>query len=287
MNKKLIQLLKPMVERFPYLSIAYRNLRDKRQLNVKSQMSSMGFLFVGDQSMQIGQFEPEETQIVKNMLPNVDVVINVGANIGYYCCIALSQNKYVIAFEPININLQYLFRNIKTNNFDSQIEIFPIALSDKVGIIDIFGSGTGASLINGWAGNPKESVTLVPCSTLDIILNTRFQNKKCLIIVDIEGAELLMLKGSSYFLDMEPKPIWLMEISITEHQPKGIRINPNLLTTFEIFWNRNYEAWTADKECRSINLEEIKEIVSTGQDTIHTHNFLFIDKEQKIIQGNG
>jgi FkbM family methyltransferase len=261
--------------------MTYRYLRDGWQIDEEPQETSMGFKLVGNESMQNGQFESEETQIVKHIISYVDIVVNVGANIGYYCCIALSQGKYVIAFEPINLNLRYLLRNIKANNYESRIEVYPIALSDKVGVIEIYGGGTGASLVKGWAGTPEQYVTLVPSSTLDNVLGSRLQSKKCFIIVDIEGAERLMLEGASSIIDMEPDPIWMMEISVSEHQPKGVSINPNLLSTFYVFWNRGYEAWTADEACRAIHPDEIEEIIKTGTNTLHAHNFLFIKKGKK------
>ncbi len=281
MRKQFIWFVKPIIERFPRLAMTYRYVRDSWSIGQEPQATPLGFKLVGNRAMQNGQFEPEETQIVKKIVPYVNVVINVGANIGYYCCIALSQKKYVVAFEPINLNLRYLLRNIKANNWESKIEVYPVALSDKVGVIDIYGGGTGASLVKGWAGTSEQYSTLVPCSTLNNILGARLQGKRCFVIVDIEGAEKSMLAGASSMLELEPKPIWMMEISISEHQPKGVSINPNLLATFQTFWNRGYEALTADKHCRAIYPDEIEQILKTGLDTLHTHNFLFIEKGKK------
>jgi len=242
----------------------------------------MGFKLSSNYPMiQRGEFEPEETEIVKKILPQIDVVINVGANIGYYCCIALSYGKYVVAFEPISLNIKYLLRNVKANNWESRIEVFPLALSNKIGVVEIYGGAVTGSLVKGWAGTPDEYVSLVPCSTLDHVLGSRFHNKRCFFVVDIEGAERYMLEGASSFLNFEPKPIWLMEINITENLPKGVLINDNLLPTFQMFWNRGYESWTADSHCRLINNDEIENIVRTGKDTILTHNFLFIEKGKK------
>lgn len=278
MKKQLIRLVKPIIERFPKLAMSYRYVRDSWQMYEEPQETLMGFKFVGSESMQSGQFEQEETQIVKRILSHVDIVINIGANIGYYCCIALSQEKYVVAFEPISLNLRYLLRNIKANNWDSRIEIYPMALSNKVGVIEIYGGGTMASLVKGWAGTPEQYVTLVPSTTLDNVLDARFQGKRCFMLVDIEGAEQLMLEGASSIINMVPRPLWLMEISISQHQPKSISINPNLLSTFQLFWQNGYEAWTADRQCRIIHLDEIEQIVRSGVDTLHTHNFLFIEE---------
>lgn len=281
MKKQLLRFMKPLIERFPNLAMTYRYLRDNWQIYEEPQETKMGFKLIGNKCMQSGQFEPEETQIVKQILPRVDIVINVGANIGYYCCIALSQEKYVVAFEPIDLNLRYLLRNIKANNWDSRAEVYPLALSNKVGVIEIYGAGTGASLVKGWAGTPEQYVRLVPSTTLDNVLGVRFRDKKCLILVDIEGAEGLMLQGALSIIEMKPRPIWMVEISISEHQPKGISINPNLLSTFQIFWDNGYEAWTADIQCRIIYPDEIKKIVDTGINSLNTHNFLFIEKGKK------
>jgi len=262
----------------PKLARTYKYLKNSMHLYKEPQQTPMGFKLVGIQSMQNGQFEPEETKIVHKTLKYVDIVINVGANIGYYCCIALSHSKYVVAFEPINMNVNYLLKNIKANNWDTSIEVYPIALSNQVGAVEIYGGGTGASLIKGWASVPEENVALVPCSTMDNVLGKRFQNQNCLIIVDVEGAEQSMLEGASLLIDMVPKPVWMIEISISENQPDGISINPNLLSTFNVFWNKGYDAWTADEKCRAIQPSEIEEVVRTGIDTLHTHNFLFIEK---------
>jgi len=135
--------------------------------------------------------------------------------------------------------------------------------------------------VKGWAGTPEQYVTLVPSTTLDNVLGEKFRGKRCFMLVDIEGTEQLMLEGASSIIDMAPKPIWMMEISISEHQPKGISINPNLLSTFQIFWSHGYDAWTADRQCRIIHHDEIEQIVNTGIDTLHTHNFLFIEKGKK------
>ncbi len=281
MRKQLIRLARPIVERFPRAAMMYRYMRDSRHVLEKPEKTPMGFRFIGSRMIQQGKFEPEETELVKKIIPQVDVLINVGANIGYYCCIALSLGKKTVAFEPIHLNLQILLKNIKANNWETGIEIFPLALSDHIGITEIYGGGTGASLTKGWAGTPKQYVTLVPTSTMDQILGSRFQNEKCFVLVDIEGAEKLMLDGASSFIDSKLKPIWMVEISISEHQPKGVYINPNLLSTFQIFWDRGYEAWTANKQSRLINPDEIKKLIRSGKDTIHTHNFLFIEKGKK------
>ena len=275
---RLIQIIKPLVERFPSIAMAYRQVRDTRALGKAPQLTKLGFKFNGNEQMVNGSFEPIETNLVKQILPKVDYVVNVGANIGYYVCQALQSNKKVIAFEPIETNLKYLLRNIKANNWQDNCEIFPVALSNKTNIIEIYGGGTGASLIKGWAGTPGIFSTLVPCLTLNDVLGDRLKGNTILVIVDIEGAENMMLEGATKLLDMNPKPIWLIEITGEEHQPKGTKINPYILETFEKFWERGYESITADHLLRKISKEEIVKIIETQIDSLETHNFLFYEK---------
>jgi FkbM family methyltransferase len=98
-----------------------------------------------------------------------------------------------MAFEPIDVNVRKLLSNIKANNLESRIEVYPIAVSNKGGVIEIYGGGIGASIMKVWAKTSEQYVTLVPCSTLNNVIGQRFQGKKCFINVDIEDPEQLML----------------------------------------------------------------------------------------------
>jgi FkbM family methyltransferase len=254
----------------------YRFIKDNKVL-ADPVDTPLGFKLIGHGEMEKGVFEPEETALVKRILKNVDIFINIGANIGYYCCIALKENKYTVAFEPVDSNLRCLYRNLKANEFKDIFEVFPVALSNKPGLIEMFGSGTGASLIKGWADTPEYHVSLVPVSTLDTVLGSRFNGARCFILVDVEGAERLMLEGASSFLSADPKPIWMVEISTTEHQPKGIAVNPDFEATFQKFWNNGYEAWTASEEMRLVTKDEVEKICRGGRNTFSTNNFIFME----------
>jgi hypothetical protein len=80
---------------------------------MKAHPTPYGFKLIGShsvhhQGMQAGLFEPEETEVIRHHLRKADVFIDVGANIGFYSCIARSDGKYVVAIEPLIQNLRYL-----------------------------------------------------------------------------------------------------------------------------------------------------------------------------------
>lgn len=237
--------------------------------------------------MANGAFEVEETAILKYVIRDYEVVINIGANVGYYCCLALSLGRHVVAFEPAPLNVKWLLKNIRANKWDERIEVFPLALSDRIGSTQIYGGGTGASLIQGWAGTSVSFVDIVPVSTLDIVVGTRFRGRRTLVIVDIEGAENLMLQGACKFENARPKPVWFVEISVSQHQPHGVSINPHLLETFSFFFQKGYEAWTANNECRQVFFDEVRNIIATGINTFDCHNFWFVGPEQRhsVVRG--
>ena len=274
LKKKLDRLLKSFDKR-------YSRFMKSRFQAIPARTTPMGFKFLGNEAMESGVFEPEETKLLATLMAQCDHFVNVGANIGYYCCLALQQNLPVIAFEPENSNLLVLLRNIRENGWNDNIEIHPVALSDRAGIVDIYGSGTGASLLRGWANTPVDLVASIPASTLDLSLGQRLRGRRALILIDIEGAEYYALKGAILTLNQDPKPVWIVEICSHQHQPAGVAVNPRLLDTFDLFWNAGYIAYTVAETPRQIERSEIKAIAEGGPDTLHLHNFIFVDKTRQ------
>src|SRR5262245_36198270 len=63
-----------------------------------------------------GEYEPTETQLVRQVLKEGDVFIDVGANIGWFTVHAaklVGEKGQVIAFEPEPSNLAMLERNVR------------------------------------------------------------------------------------------------------------------------------------------------------------------------------
>jgi FkbM family methyltransferase len=266
--------IKSIVERFPALALFYRNTRDLLDQRHPPHKTPWGFSFAGHDAMTDGSFEPDETKVVRRLLADVDVLVNVGANVGYYCCHALSMGKPVIAVEPNTRNLHYLLKNIQNNGWAKLVEVFPVAMGSGADILQMWGGGTGASLVKGWASTPESYVTQVPILSLDRVLGDSLCGKKALILVDIEGAEFMMLQGANQTLMNEPRPIWMMEISTTEHQPAGTVMNPYFAKTFELFFAQGYRAFTADEAAQEINQVTVQQVVA-GKQKLSTHNFVF------------
>ena len=275
---KCLKQIKLNIRKYPYIVKQYRSIRDLIGLLKKEKLSIYGFLWKGNKFVLDGSFEPTEIKIVSFFLKYIDLVINVGANQGFYTCISLSKSKKVFAFEPDPLNYKYLIENIKINNWSHNVEAYPLAVSNKNGLLKLYGNSTAASLIPGWGGTSTDSYKLIPSIKLDNLIFDQITNKSILIIVDIEGAEKSMLEGAQKLLNLRIKPIWLIEISIDEHQPKDTRINPDLIKTFRTFLNNNYKAYSADKNITEIKIDQIQKIVTKQKNSLKFHNFLFLDE---------
>lgn len=271
----MVHKVKKIIKGNALLARLARAILDNQHLWQGPGLHPYGFRFVGNRSMTLGNFEPEETKLITDQLFKTDVFINVGANIGYYCCLALQAGKRTVAVEPMHRNLKCLYRNFTLNGWEHDSEVYPLALGDRAGLIRIYGGGKVASLVKGWSGTPSGYSHWVPVATFDQLFAHRYSGQRCFVLIDVEGAELDLLRGAASFLIREPRPTWMVEITIDEHLPEGQKVNPNLLETFQYFWSSGYEARTANHSFRLIEEAEIKKIVETGVNTIKTHNFYF------------
>jgi len=257
----------------PSIGHAYRTLRDERLASAIPLPTAFGFKFAGNSSMATGGFERDEIAVFLKYLQRVSACIDIGANIGLYTCLAVSQGKQAIAVEPLRSNLKLLYANLVCNGF-LDVEVFPLGLSNKAGIKRLFGYGTGASFLSGWAGASDRYYEVVPVTTLDVIVNARFEGQSFLIKMDVEGFENEVLKGAENTLGSLPKPTWLVEVSLGEHFPGGA--NPKFCDTFEIFWRHGYEARIADSDERVVTPDDVSRWAKLGHVDFGSHNYLFL-----------
>ena len=198
-----------------------------------------GFRLAGNKVMNSADFEPAETRFIAAQLARAAVFVDIGANIGFYSCLARKAGAHVIAIEASRDNVECLLFNLVANGWDD-VEVVPVGLADRIGIALLHGGGTGASLLPDWAGASAATGRSIPLTTLDTVMGRRFEHQALLVKVDVEGAELGVVQGATAVLTRQPRPVWLLEICLTEHHPAGL--NPDFERTFEAFWRHGYEA---------------------------------------------
>jgi SAM-dependent methyltransferase len=85
---------------------SYRLLRDAANQRHFIQ-TKYGFRLAGDSRIAQGDWEDDEIKTFLECIESHDVVLDLGANIGFYSCLAASYGKHVIAVEPSPRNLKY------------------------------------------------------------------------------------------------------------------------------------------------------------------------------------
>lgn len=139
--------------------------------------------------------------------------IDLGSNIGYttlFMCEKAGKSGKVYAIEPDPWNVKMLRANIERNNFNSNTEIFPIAISDISGEIDFWQSDkTNLSSVQK-TRHSNRSIK-VQCESLNTFLEGKLYPN--FIKMDIEGHEVKVFEGGlDYFSKNQGNTKILLEV---------------------------------------------------------------------------
>jgi FkbM family methyltransferase len=141
------------------------------------------------------------TELFKKVVKDGDIVVDLGANIGYYTLLAarlVGKKGRVYAFEPEPINYSLLIKNIELNGYDNIVPVQK-AISNITGTIRLFLRDKHPDGHTIYQPNEKTGLIEVESVTLDEF----FEDKKCSINVikmDIEGAEMAAFLGMERLL---------------------------------------------------------------------------------------
>lgn len=168
-------------------------------------------------------YEPYTTELFKRAVRPGAVVVDIGAQFGYYSLIAAKfagSEGRVFAFEPAPNNFQTLGRNIRLNNYSHIIYPIQKAIGDKHGTVTLFLYEHSDS--HGMFRHPQaavKEVVSVECITIDSFLKGQPVD---VIKMDIEGNEPYALEGmkqtisksNSLILFTELAPVFLRRAGV-------------------------------------------------------------------------
>lgn len=174
--------------------------------------------------LDLGTFEPEETNIVTGSVTEGHIAVDAGANYGWYTTLLsrlVGSRGSVYAFEAMPSTALVLRQNCRLNKCEN-VTILNCALGDRVGQTTIYDHQGHASGDASLFPIVKEQGHSYPCEmdTLDNIFQ-KLNLKRCdFIKCDVEGAELMVLKGAPYVLRTY-QPTILLEINPSVLQRSG------------------------------------------------------------------
>lgn len=219
-------------------------------------------------------YEKEELKMIVNLLESNSTFFDIGANIGFYSIsIAHVYNDIKIyAFEPINKTFATLVNNTKLNNINN-VTAFNVGFYDENKTLNFYFNPfhSGATSLRNLLKDAN--VNEVSCSV--IRLDDFFQRENIaqvdFIKCDVEGAELLVLKGAVETLQKH-KPIIFLEM--LRKWSEKFNYHPNDIITF--LKNRGYR-------CFVVKNEKLKEFLLMDENTIET-NFFFLNESKHVAQ---
>ena len=216
-----------------------------------------------------GNFEPVETEIVKKEIKENDIVLDVGANIGYYSLIfaqLIGKSGKVYSFEPDPTNFEILKKNILVNKHENVI-LENKAVSNKEGNLKLYlsteNNGMHRIYPSKWC---KESIDINSIK-IDNYFN---KNQKIdFIKLDIEGAEYDALLGMESIIQNNENIVIFIEFVPTSLEEHGT--NPEKVIDF--FINHKFKIFKIN------NIAEKKEEISKEE----LLNFKNKDKVTNLI----
>ncbi len=162
--------------------------------------------WVSKQVARFGIHEKVATNFVLKTIKRNDLVIDLGANIGYYTLIfakLVGENGLVLAFEPELSNFNILKKNVRENGYKNTIPE-NMAISNKSGKFELYLSktNTGSNRMFESKIEDNDWVQEVEVKTLDEYLKLASIKKDISFIkMDIEGSEYFALEGMSRVLN--------------------------------------------------------------------------------------
>ncbi len=177
--------------------------------------------------------DKHEIALMKQHIRKGDVVLDIGANIGFYTKILsalVGENGKVYAFEPDKTNFSHLIRNA---GHLKNVEFHNKAVSDKTGTITLYHSDLLNVDHKTYATKDFTSTSEIECVAMDDIIPGQ---KVDFIKIDIQGYEYFAFQGmQQIFKKNEHLKI------ITEFYPLGMHnAKIDYIPFFELLWDNNF-----------------------------------------------
>lgn len=205
-----------------------------------------------------GVYEPYKFKLFHDLVKKEMTVIDVGANKGCFSLLSaklMNDCGRVLSFEPEPINCEWITRSIDANNYKC-ITLFQMALSDSDGKADLYiGEKSGFHSLISIAGNAGQKITVIQ-KRLDTILSENKISKVDLIKIDVEGAELQVLKGAVETIKQNNN----LKIILDLHPQKGV----DIYEIYDFLLQHGYKLYRIGKEMTPIKDtdQNVKELVA-------------------------
>jgi FkbM family methyltransferase len=184
----------------------------------QSYISGMSMLVnanedVGREIYFFRDFEPKESNFILQETRESDICVDVGANIGFYtlCFAKKAIRGMVHSFEPVPLNYHIMAVNALSNGF-SNVVLNNCAVGDANCEAEFCVAKDGAfSSLVDTGRNPIVLTMKTRLVTLDSYCHAQSLPRIDVLKVDVEGAEMTVLRGAAGLLaDAQRRPRLIM-----------------------------------------------------------------------------
>ena len=183
-------------------------VRDVQGAKMKLDLTDTG---ISRELFLTGVHEINSTQQFREELHRGMIVLEVGANVGYYALIAtqhIGPEGTVIALEPSPINLRSLRENVRLNNVDHRVRIYPFAAGSMKGCLPFY--MMSKSNLSGFVKREERGIKLRSEISVKVMPIDDVLREEGVTIdyfrMDIEGFETEVVKGMGATLTAVPGP---------------------------------------------------------------------------------
>ena len=141
----------------------------------------------------LGCFEPDKVRLFELYIKKGKVVYDIGAHVGYFSLLAailVQDEGQVIAFEPNPDNVRHLRQHIEMNGY-SNIKVIETAVSNENGEASFDNEKENSKSRLSPTGKIK-----VKTLTIDTLVESKEIPPPNYMKIDVEGAEVLVIKGA-------------------------------------------------------------------------------------------
>lgn len=231
--------------------------------------------------MTAGGYEADELAMVEHLLGKVDVLVDAGAHYGFYLCVSQKHGVPVIAFEPDTMNVGMIAKNLGANGWGSDVVVIQAGVGYERGFFQFRGGGSGGTLSQGYSSAPRSQVQTIPVVRMDDVVH--LQDRKALIIVDVEGFELAALKGAEGILANQNRPIVMVEVFLEELTGDPPKLREDYPKLFKYMEDAGYQAYFFGDTLERIDPAEFARRFAAGDRDLPSGNFLFASKEDASL----
>lgn len=181
--------------------------------------------------------------VMRNILRPNDRFVDVGANIGVCSLIgsiAVGEEGIVYAVEALPSTLTLLEENLALNEVRN-VRILPVAMTDHDGEVFFYGSTNGNLGASSLSNEDLEGVPVsVPARTLDSLMAEGTVAGCDVLKIDIEGAELLALRGMQKLFEEHPPRAVMIEVSepLLKHFSRAPKDLIDFFSGYGYVWHR-------------------------------------------------